>query len=120
MPNSSMNSPVSERWFEMTTQQRKLFRAITMVVRCLDDMDNKILSMLKGSLGITRHATYTRVVLLGAHYEAPLHRVLFLWGLDSYIISRLPSNTPGGACDMYARDIALGLMGGIMHGRYSG
>jgi hemoglobin-like flavoprotein len=69
---------------DMSAQYQKLYSAVSMVVRVLDEPE-ELLPVLK-DLGI-RHARY------GAtrdYYEAVTE--CFLWTLNSYIVSKMPNN----------------------------
>jgi hemoglobin-like flavoprotein len=68
----------------MEAQYRKLFNAVSLVVKCLDDVE--ALAPVLKDLGV-RHAGYG---VVRAHYEAVTE--CFLWTLNSYIFAMMPGN----------------------------
>ena len=70
---------------DMDVQYKKLFRAVSLVVDCMDDLDMLVLILLQ-ALG-KAHAAFGTVQ---AHYEAETE--CFLWMLNSYICEKMPNN----------------------------
>ena len=70
---------------DMDVQYKKLFRAVSLVVDCMDDLDMLVLILLQ-ALG-KAHAAFGTVQ---AHYEAETE--CFLWMLNSYIFEKMPNN----------------------------
>ncbi len=69
---------------DMDVQYNKLYQAVSLAVKCLDDMDS-LVPMLK-KLGIA-HGSYG---VVWAHYEAVTE--CFIWTLHSYILTHMPNN----------------------------
>jgi hemoglobin-like flavoprotein len=68
----------------MKAQYSKLFKAVSLVVECLDDVE-ALVPVLK-DLGV-RHAGYG---VVRSHYEAVTE--CFLWTLNTYIFAMMPNN----------------------------
>lgn len=69
---------------DMQAQYNKLYQAVSMAVKCLDDMDSFRPTLEK--LGIA-HSSYG---VVRAHYEAVTE--CFVWTLISYILVQMPNN----------------------------
>jgi hemoglobin-like flavoprotein len=69
---------------DMTLQYNKLFQAVSLAVRFLDNVE-ELVPVLQ-ELGV-RHAGYG---VVRAHYEAVTE--CFLWTLNTYIVSQMPNN----------------------------
>ena len=93
---------------DMTLQYTKLFKAVSLAVSCLDDLDTLVPVLQE--LG-RAHAGFGTV---RAHYEAVTE--CFLWTLNSYILAQMPNNNAINwifeVTDAW--DWALTLIGGVM------
>jgi hemoglobin-like flavoprotein len=93
----------------MEAQYQKLFKAVSLAVRCLDGELDKLVPVLQ-ELGV-RHG---KLGVVRAHYEAVTE--CFLWTMNTYIMHQMPMNL----AMTWVLDVAdawewvLTLIGGIM------
>eukprot|EP00339_Tiarina_fusa_P025175 CAMPEP_0117040092 /NCGR_PEP_ID=MMETSP0472-20121206/28086_1 /TAXON_ID=693140 ORGANISM="Tiarina fusus, Strain LIS" /NCGR_SAMPLE_ID=MMETSP0472 /ASSEMBLY_ACC=CAM_ASM_000603 /LENGTH=167 /DNA_ID=CAMNT_0004750743 /DNA_START=120 /DNA_END=623 /DNA_ORIENTATION=+ len=79
---------------DMTAQYKKLYAAVSLAVKCLDDLE-ALVPVLQ-ELGV-RHATYG---VVREHYDAVVD--CFLWTLNTFIFSQMPAHNAIN----YAFDVA--------------